>query len=139
MNIDDFAEPREDDVRGPWQITPVEAKSIAEAVDQSAHDHFGLGVFRPYRRHGSRSLGFRQSFGHVPNLGARAAMGIISPTMSNLELQSLKSDFLEWTGGFEPETEDDIAAYVNTSMPLDLDPAEARDALREWMQAATTS
>jgi hypothetical protein len=54
--------------------------------------------------------------------------------MSDSELQSLKADFLEWTGGFDPESEEDISAYVETSMPFDLDPNAACAALREWMR-----
>ena len=63
----------------------------------------------------------------------------IAPIMSDSELKLLKADFLEWTGGFEPETEEDIAAYVDTSMPFDLKPEEAREALRKWMRLTATS
>jgi hypothetical protein len=59
--------------------------------------------------------------------------------MSDSELKLLKADFLEWTGGFEPETEDDIKVYVDTSMPFNLKPDEAREALREWMRLGATS
>jgi hypothetical protein len=45
----------------------------------------------------------------------------------------LKADYHAWTGGFDPETDDDIAAYVATSMPFPIDPDEAREALRAWM------
>jgi hypothetical protein len=51
------------------------------------------------------------------------------------ELDALKQDYLEWTGGFSPETEEDIRTYVESSMPFDLDHNEATEALRLWMQA----
>lgn len=58
--------------------------------------------------------------------------------MSDSELQSLKADFLRWTGGFEPETEDDITTYIEASMPFVLSGDDARIALREWMREAAT-
>jgi hypothetical protein len=61
----------------------------------------------------------------------------IAPIMSDSELKLPR--LLEWTGGFEPETEEDITTYVETSMPFDLKPEEAREALREWMRMTTTS
>jgi hypothetical protein len=54
--------------------------------------------------------------------------------MSESELQSLKADFLAWTGGFEPESEDDISSYIETSMPFTLDAVEAAEVLRAWMR-----
>jgi len=54
--------------------------------------------------------------------------------MSDSELQSLKADFLEWTGGFEPESEEDISTYVDASMPFAIDATEAIEALRAWMR-----
>jgi hypothetical protein len=63
----------------------------------------------------------------------------VAAIMADSELQSFRADFLQWTGGFEPETEDDIAVYVGTSVPLDLNPEEARDVLRECMRAAAIS
>ena len=58
---------------------------------------------------------------------------------SDSELQALRADFLEWTGGFEPETDEQIATYLEGSMAVDIDPGEARDALRGWMRAAAIS
>ena len=63
----------------------------------------------------------------------------IAAIMSDSELQPFKADFLEWTGGFEPETEEDITTYVDTSMPFDLNAEDVRTALLEWMRAAPTS
>lgn len=59
--------------------------------------------------------------------------------MTATQLESLKSDFLEWTGGFEPESHEDIARYIDTSMPFDYDKAEALKVLSAWMKEAATS
>ena len=56
--------------------------------------------------------------------------------MTPAQLESLKSDFLEWTGGFEPESEHDIEKYVASSMSVELDEREVREALAQWMRAA---
>jgi hypothetical protein len=55
------------------------------------------------------------------------------------QLQSLKADYLEWTGGFEPEVEEDIETYVEAAMAVDLDVGEVREALRRWMREALAS
>ena len=52
-------------------------------------------------------------------------------------IESLKADFLEWTGGFEPESDEQVATYVATSMPFDLDPDEATEALQGWRTVAS--
>ena len=57
--------------------------------------------------------------------------------MTTEQIESLKADFLEWTGGFEPETDGDIAAYVSASMPFDFDAAEATEVLRRWRAGAS--
>jgi len=53
--------------------------------------------------------------------------------MTIAQIESLKADFLEWTGGFEPETDRDIATYISTSMPFDFDAAEATEVLQRWL------
>ena len=57
--------------------------------------------------------------------------------MTTEQIESLKADFLEWTGGFEPETDGDIATYVGASMPFDFDAAEAAEVLRRWRAGAS--
>lgn len=69
----------------------------------------------------------------------RGHLARIAVMMSDSELQALRADFLEWTGGFEPETDEQIATYIDGSMAADVDPSEAREALREWMRAAAIS
>jgi len=55
--------------------------------------------------------------------------------MTDSELQLLKADFIEWSGGFEPESEEDIKTYIEFSMSSDLDEGEVAGALRQWMLA----
>ena len=57
--------------------------------------------------------------------------------IDDMTIERLKGDFLEWTGGFEPETDEQITTYVATSMPFDLDPNEATGALQEWRKLAS--
>ncbi|MGD0461366.1 MAG: hypothetical protein ABSB74_02650 [Tepidisphaeraceae bacterium] len=59
--------------------------------------------------------------------------------MTATQLESLKSDFLEWSGGFEPECQDDIETYIASSMSADLDEGEAREALTHWMRDAQSA
>src|SRR5262245_57917169 len=47
----------------------------------------------------------------------------------------LQKDFLSWTGGFPPETEEQIAIYADFSMPQQFDENEGRSFLREWICA----
>ncbi|MFA7236586.1 MAG: hypothetical protein WC058_06965 [Phycisphaeraceae bacterium] len=53
--------------------------------------------------------------------------------MSN-NLQNLQVDFLEWTGGFEPECVEDIETYIAASMPFDIPDETARKAMIRWME-----
>jgi hypothetical protein len=55
-------------------------------------------------------------------------------TMTSDQLIALKDDFLSWTGGFEPESSEQITAYAAYSMPYDLKENEAIKALLDWMQ-----
>jgi len=54
--------------------------------------------------------------------------------LSDTQLASLTADFLEWTGGFAPETNEDIETYIATSMPSGISDGDARSALRQWME-----
>lgn len=51
-------------------------------------------------------------------------------------IESLRSSFLAWSGGFPPESAEQVTVYVDYARDVDIDPDEARDALLEWMQAA---
>jgi hypothetical protein len=47
--------------------------------------------------------------------------------------ETIKLDFLAWTGGFPPDSEEQIFAYVETSRPNETDYQEVRQLLRAWM------
>ena len=43
--------PRQDNVRLPGEVFPVKSEAKAEGMDETPHDHFGLGVFALDERH----------------------------------------------------------------------------------------
>jgi len=53
--------------------------------------------------------------------------------MTNHEIQSLKQDFLAWSGGFEPESMHQISVYLDYACDSSLDGVEARHFLVTWM------
>lgn len=64
---------------------------------------------------------------------------LIQFAMTPAQIELLKEDFLEWTGGFEPESEEDVETYVMSSITVELDPAEARQVLTDWMRDARSA
>ena len=50
--------------------------------------------------------------------------------------ESIREDFLAWSGGFPPESEAQISSYVDTAMPMDADPVAVRQFLTAWMSDA---
>jgi hypothetical protein len=48
--------------------------------------------------------------------------------------KQLRADFASWSGGFEPESEQQIDEYIEGSLGVDLDADEARMDLMLWMQ-----
>ena len=53
----------------------------------------------------------------------------MNPSMA----ESIKSDFLEWSGGFPPESEDQITVYVDYADPSGQGTEDVRRTLRAWM------
>lgn len=47
--------------------------------------------------------------------------------------KTIVEDFLEWSGGFEPEDDEQIETYLELSVSSDVDEARVRDVLRAWM------
>lgn len=45
----------------------------------------------------------------------------------------IRQDFLNWSGGFPPESEDHITVYIDYASPLFTRPNALRDFLRQWM------
>ena len=56
--------------------------------------------------------------------------------MTSLELESLKADFLAWSGGFEPDGDFEIEVYVLYARSSAVNEDECRDALRTWLKPA---
>jgi hypothetical protein len=53
------------------------------------------------------------------------------------ELEALiKRDFEEWSGGFPPESPEQIQVYVDAARPGDTDEDAVRSILRTWMNQA---
>lgn len=50
-------------------------------------------------------------------------------------IQRIKEDFGSWSGGFPPESPDQITVYVDYALDLGIDPNDARRMLLDWMNA----
>ena len=53
--------------------------------------------------------------------------------MTTEQIKQLRDDFAAWTGGVGPENGNEIAIYIESSLPDDLNPEEAVDELLKWM------
>ncbi|HET6248169.1 MAG TPA: hypothetical protein VFE47_10770 [Tepidisphaeraceae bacterium] len=53
--------------------------------------------------------------------------------MTQSQIESLKAHFLEWSGGFEPESEHQITVYVDYAANCNLDRDDVRRILEEWL------
>lgn len=53
--------------------------------------------------------------------------------MTQEQIESLRQDFLEWSGGFEPESRHQITVYVEYARDSELDPEESQQVLTDWM------
>jgi len=47
--------------------------------------------------------------------------------------ESIREDFLSWSGGVPPESRDEISVYMDSSCPVTADVAEVERFLIEWM------
>jgi hypothetical protein len=54
------------------------------------------------------------------------------PQDTDLE-KIIKPDFEEWSGGFPPESPDQIQVYIDAARPSDTDAEEVRALLTQWM------
>ena len=64
VDVDDFAEAREDHVRRAGQRLDVKAEAKAETMGESAHEQFRGRVFGLYQRHDPRTLDFANAVRH---------------------------------------------------------------------------
>jgi hypothetical protein len=53
--------------------------------------------------------------------------------MTPEQIENLKADFLAWSGGFPPESPEQIEVYVTHSADTNLVETEVRTILTEWM------
>jgi hypothetical protein len=53
--------------------------------------------------------------------------------MTPEQIKQLRDDFAAWTGGVGPENGNEIAIYIESSLPDDLNTEEAVDELLKWM------
>lgn len=47
---------------------------------------------------------------------------------------AVKEDFLAWSGGFPPDSDQDVFVYVEYARPTDTDAIEVSRMLTGWMQ-----
>ncbi len=51
-------------------------------------------------------------------------------------VNELKQDFLDWSGGFKPQDDDQVNLYVKSSLSIKMHDEVARQALTDWMNQA---
>lgn len=54
--------------------------------------------------------------------------------MDSATIDRLKEDFRKWSGGFPPESQCEVTVYLDYAIALDVDKAEARRTLLDWME-----
>ena len=59
--------------------------------------------------------------------------------MNQQSVAELKAAFLEWSGGFPPESLDQITVYIDYGLSVGVDPLLARQSLEAWMQEDESS
>jgi hypothetical protein len=50
----------------------------------------------------------------------------------------LKADFLIWSGGFPPDSPEQVTVYMDYAISVDVDPDFARQTLLDWMERGGT-
>ncbi|MDZ4780477.1 MAG: hypothetical protein SGJ19_09520 [Planctomycetia bacterium] len=56
--------------------------------------------------------------------------------MTEQQATDIRNDYLSWSGGWPPDSEESIFVYVETSVPVGHDDREVIALLRQWMLAA---
>jgi hypothetical protein len=49
-----------------------------------------------------------------------------------MDKQALAKDFMEWSGGFPPESDHQITVYLDYALPAGFDRQEANEFLTDW-------
>jgi hypothetical protein len=52
--------------------------------------------------------------------------------MTDEQIEDVKRHFLEWSGGFEPESEHQISVYVDYARDFRLDRTDVFQCLEDW-------
>ena len=55
--------------------------------------------------------------------------------MDQAEEQRIREDFITWSGGFPPESNEEIAMYVEVARPFDTAAGDVSRLLKQWMRA----
>ena len=55
--------------------------------------------------------------------------------MENPTTEMIKKHFLNSSGGFPPDSPQEIFAYVETAAPASIDPIGVHEILRDWMES----
>jgi hypothetical protein len=133
-HVNDLSMTGQDNVGGAGEGFDMQAVAEAEAMDQTAHRHFRGGVLRFDGGHDAGALGLGERV-HCTEFGSIGAIEDNRRIMTNIQLESLKRHFLEWSGGFEPESMHQIVVYVDYARDRRLDWNEVLEALMTWMGA----
>ena len=59
--------------------------------------------------------------------------------MDKRTIKRIKADFRRWSGGFSPESGDQITVYIDYALHRGIDRDEAREMLWEWMESEADS
>jgi hypothetical protein len=53
--------------------------------------------------------------------------------MNANQLRAIREDFVVWSGGFPPDSDHEIFAYIEAAMPFNCGHEDARMMLKAWM------
>jgi hypothetical protein len=75
-----------------------------------------------------------QTLEHAARTAVAMAEGSPPTPLTPETIVKLKEHYLDWTGGFPPDDEDEIFTYTELAMESGPDPEEVRLVLRRWME-----
>ena len=121
MDIDDLAKPRQHDVRRARKIAAMETESITKAVNDPTHHEFRRRVRRLYRRHDPRALAPCESLHGCTEFGSMQGDWNNPRAMTTQQVRKPTRHPVEWSGGFELDSEYKIIVYADCARNSDLD------------------
>ena len=71
-------------------------------------------------------------YAHVPIVGRSLITG--DRKMDPQTAEAVKRDFLAWSGGCPPDSDQQIFVYVEYALSIDIDAIEVSNMLKDWMQ-----